>query len=73
MLIFPQLDIDLPTELTTSINVELTQINKKLTPKSSPNHELTQQSSPNNEVMQQSSPNKEVTGNNLTPEMTPGR
>ena len=62
MLNIPQLDNDLPTEMTTSINVELTQINKELTAKNSPNNEL----APKN------SPNKEVTGN-LTAEIKPRR
>ena len=62
MLDIPQLDNDLPTEMTTSINVELTQINKDFTPKNSPN----------NEHAQQNTPNKEVTVN-LTPEIKPRR
>ena len=62
MLNIPQLDNDLPTEMTTSINVELTQINKDFTPKNSPN----------NELAQQNTPNKEVTVN-LTPEIKPRR
>ena len=62
MLDIPQLDNDLPTEMTTSINVELTQINKDFTPKNSPN----------NELAQQNTPNKEVTVN-LTPEIKPRR